>query len=722
MFLNSEEPDIFCCTETWLNSDTPNSLFCPDGYHVIRWDRDSKGGGVMLIIRDCFSYRVVKIPNGFANAELVCVDLSTGHSTYRIIVYYRSGGFDLEAVNYATESIKCLHHLCSIKYTICLCGDFNLPAFNWTYHTAPNNSIYRLFLAFFNDYGFHQFVTTATRHDNILDLVFSNDPQFISSIEVQCPISTSDHNVIVLRPNIFSKPHNLQPSSTSTYNFKKANYLLINEYLSNIDWNTMFQFCPNVDFCWNEFKHQIYLAIEMFVPKFPIFDQKGRKGYPHYINKLIIGKAKLWQIWKKDNSVANKNIYYRFAKNCAATIKTYHQSQELQLLKSKNIGQLYKYVNKKMHARSGVSEVALPDGTLTREPLVIANTFNNYFSSVFTNDDGNNPVISSKTSVEMPNIEFTPDTVFLTLLGLKSSLSAGPDGIPNLFLKNCASALATPLSHIFDASFKDQKLPLEWKIALVTPIHKKGPTTSPENYRPISITSSCCRAMERIINKFLMKYLLHHNLIECSQHGFIPARSTTTNILECTLQWTDAIQNKQNLDIIYLDFRKAFDSVSHVKLMYKMSSYGLSDNMKGWLKDFLKLRSQRVNINGFISDEVAVTSGVPQGSVLGPTLFLLYINDLPSTFANSDTICKLFADDVKLYNKSPSQLQYSLNRIVEWSKKWQLQLAPDKCQILSLIGCRRSFNPCEYWINSHKLTRADIVRDLGVLIDSSLHF
>ena len=101
-----------------------------------------------------------------------------------------------------------------------------------------------------------------------------------------------------------------------------------------------------------------------------------------------------------------------------------------------------------MHARSGVSEVALPDGTLTRESLVISNTFNNCFSSVFTNDDGNNPVISSKTSVEMPNIEFTPDTVFLTLLGLKSSLSAGPDGIPNLFLKNCASALAT-IPHIW---------------------------------------------------------------------------------------------------------------------------------------------------------------------------------------------------------------------------------------------------------------------------------
>ena len=111
--------------------------------------------------------------------------------------------------------------------------------------TAPKNSIYRLFLEFFNEYGLHQFVATATRHENILDLVFSNDSQFISTIEVYCPISTSDHNVIVLRPNILSNSYNHQPSSTSSYNFKKGNYLLINEYLSYIDWNAVFQLRPN---------------------------------------------------------------------------------------------------------------------------------------------------------------------------------------------------------------------------------------------------------------------------------------------------------------------------------------------------------------------------------------------------------------------------------------------------------------------------------------------
>ena len=156
----------------------------------------------------------------------------------------------------------------------------------------------------------------------------------------------------------------------------------------------------------------------------------------------------------------------------------------------------------------------------------------------------------------MPSIDFMPDIIYTTLQGIKSSTSSWPDGMPNIFLEKCASSLATPLSHIFDASFKDQTLPLEWKIALVSPIHKIDPTISPRNYRPISITATCCRVMEKIINKSLILHLTHHNLIDNNQHGFIPTRSI--NILECIQQWTDTIHNKQNMDTIYLDFCKAF--------------------------------------------------------------------------------------------------------------------------------------------------------------------
>ena len=202
---------------------------------------------------------------------------------------------------------------------------------------------------------------------------------------------------------------------------------------------------------------------------------------------------------------------------------------------------------------------------MTREPLEIANTLNYYFSTIFTNDDGNNPGISTKTtSTEISNIQFTPHIVCLTLLGLKSSLSAGPDGIPNSFLKKCASSPATPLSHLFEVSFKDQKLPQDWKIALVTPIHKKGPTTSPENYRPISITSTCCRVMERIITKFLLQNLLHYNLIGCSQHAFFQLPQPLLTSSNAPNSGLMPYRTSKILTQFILDFRKVFNSVSYV--------------------------------------------------------------------------------------------------------------------------------------------------------------
>ena len=306
---------------------------------------------------------------------------------------------------------------------------------------------------------------------------FSNHPQFIKSIETTCLISTSDHNVIVLRSDILNKPnvHHQSSRTRALYNFKKGKHSMINDYFSQVDWNALFQFCPKVYCYWKEFKYQTDLTIRMFVPKLTLSDRKHKSKY-HYRISLI---------------------------NCSRQIPN---SGEIggTLVVSIEIFQICKHkVAYEISSFLGCS----PDSGLTWNPLEIANTFNKYFSSVFTIGDGDNPCIHSRTFTEMPNIEFTPHIVFTTLQGLKSSMSSVPDVIPNIFLKKCASTLASPISHIFDASFKDQKLPPEWKIALVSPIHKKGPTISPENYRPISITATCCRVMEKIINKSLILHL-----------------------------------------------------------------------------------------------------------------------------------------------------------------------------------------------------------------------
>ena len=185
--------------------------------------------------------------------------------------------------------------------------------------------------------------------------------------------------------------------------------------------------------------------------------------------------------------------------------------------------------------------------------------------------------------------------------------------------------------------------------------------------------------MERIINKELLDYLLENSLISKEQHGFIRRRSTCSNLLECLQDWILSIDNKRVTDVIYIDFKKAFDQVSHNKLLLKINSYGITGDLYGWIKSFLSNRTQAVKLDGCLSSVIAILSGVPQGSVLGPILFVLFINDLVDCFRNLAVSTKLFADDLKLYNNyGLCDLNDALNRVTVWAKTWQLTINSTK--------------------------------------------
>jgi ribonuclease P/MRP protein subunit RPP40 len=234
--------------------------------------------------------------------------------------------------------------------------------------------------------------------------------------------------------------------------------------------------------------------------------------------------------------------------------------------------------------------------------------------------------------------------------------------------------------------------------------------------------------MERILNEHILNYLLANDLITKHQHGFIRRRSTTTNLLECINDWSLNLQNHAGTDIIYFDYKKAFDSVSHSKLLIKLEAYGISGLLLSWINAFLYGRSQSILLNNYQSELISVTSGVPQGSVLGPTLFLLYINDVTTIFQNLAVTCKLYADDIKLYScyttncQSIDDLSEAIERLTVWSQTWQLHLASNKCLLFSVKNSKIYPSDHSYMLDNSNLSRVDFIRDLGVTLDSNLKF
>ena len=381
-----------------------------------------------------------------------------------------------------------------------------------------------------------------------------------------------------------------------------------------------------------------------------------------------------------------------------------------------------RYVRQKMKVKESIGPLTTGEGDgVAAEPKEMAKILNKFFGTVFTMEDTTHLPVPRELCREdqvMASFEIELSEVEKKLKGLKPEKAPGDDGINPVILKEVPQ-LALPLQLIFNASLRDGVVPLDWKKANVTPIFKQGSKAQPGNYRPVSLTSQVCKVMERILRDHVLAHLQEHQLIRQTQHGFMKGRSCLTNLLTFLEKVTNYVDQGLPVDVLYLDFSKAFDKVPHTRLLSKLQACGLGRILCGWIKSWLSQREQRVVVKGCASEWLPVGSGVPQGSVLGPILFTIYINDIDE---NACAQMLKFADNTKVFGPVATEqqiqtLQAELTRMFDWSVDWQMIFNIGKCKCLH-IGYN---NPNHtYQMNGEDVAACNQEKDLGVIISETL--
>ena len=353
-----------------------------------------------------------------------------------------------------------------------------------------------------------------------------------------------------------------------------------------------------------------------------------------------------------------------------------------------------------------------------------AEALSQQYSSVFTREKpGAVPDKGNSLYPSMPAIEVTAAGVEKLLRDLNPKKAIGPDLIPTRILKENAEEIAPILRVIFQQSLDTGIIPNDWRRANVTAIFKKGSRSDPANYRPVSLTSVSCKVLEHIIFKSIMDHCDSLSILKHYQHGFRSKHSCDTQLLQTCEQLHRELDQKNQTDCLILDFSKAFDTVAHRRLISKLHHYGIRGDVKNWIKNWL-VRTQTVVVDGESSKEEAVVSGVPQGTVLGPLLFLLFINDIGEGI-NKDTEIKLFADDCLIFRTIKGAndirlLQADLDALTEWAEKWQMAFNAKKCTVLKIHRKRAPLRGNPYHMMGTALDEVDQATYLGLELTNNL--
>ena len=631
-------------------------------------------------------------------------------------------------------------------YDIVIAGDFNFPSIDWTHESGRNipgksgeekTQIDKL-LTLTDDFFLKQMIKQATRDDNILDLIFTNITNELYDCNITEIKTSSDHNLVEIQFN--SDQHN-QPDKTDhknngyhneyqKFNFNKADFISINKDLNEINWSSELE-SKTIEEQLQTLNKNVLEIVAKYTSKKQTFSGKS------YKSKFYKERRALWRrrkrLSKKRSVKSDEQL-----KEIELCIKQSHINERIHNEKIaiekivSNSKYFYSYANKSRNVREKIGPFINKETKVTiSDPTEMAEMLQTQYCSVFstpTEEIKNIDEFFSENPDEpyLSDINFDEEDIIKAIKQIKPHTAAGPDGFPALLLRKCCDTLSKPLYIIFRNSLDSGIVPNELKDAIITPIPKGGIKSDPKNYRPINLISKLLITLEKVICIKIVSFLESNNKMNSNQHGFRKLRSCLSQLIEHYDKVIEAVTEGKNVDVIYLDYSKAFDVVDHQILLRKLRENGITGKLGKWISNFIQNRNQVVSVNKHVSRKENVRSGVPQGSVLGPILFLVMISDIDKDIEISTV--SSFADDSKVSHvislkEDCEKLQETLNTIYEWSTENNMNFNELKFVALKYGENKEWTNCFEYKTPTGKVIAVEAnTKDLGVIMSSDLKF
>ena len=754
--VDSLDPDIIVATETWLKPCQADGEIGEPGrfssdYNIHRRDRgDSGWGGVFIAVKsDIKSTRITELEPD--NCELAWVKISiNGGKDLHIGAYYRPHVSDSESLALMK---RCVYNLANQSNShLWVLGDFNLPYIDWNAQRVMDNASHKekhqSFLDLLSSAHLAQTVKKPTRGKNVLDLFVTSNETLVSNCQ-NIP-GISDHDAVSLEVQVRPQRSKQPPRQVPLWD--KADWIGFGSELENM-WLTLGNKNDlSVNELWEWLKSTISAIKDRFIPHKTLGKKSPNPWISKDLKRRIHKKSKLYK--RKRRYPNRKNIekyreaqnqvqrqfrreYWNYVNNLFSPTSEHKSATEINQDKqaTDNKKSLWSYIKQCKQDSIGVAPLRdTVSGKLFSNARDKAELLNRQFQSVFSKSIPSRLGQLCQKAVRrlpgrrhypaMPDFNITENGVLKLLHDLNPKKAPGPDNLAPRLLRELRNTLAPILTELYNRSLLEGKLPDDWKTANVVPIYKKGSKHLPSNYRPVSLTCICSKMLEHIVVSQITSHLDRHSILSNNQHGFRKGRSCETQLLDFVHDLhNDTIKGGQ-VDAVVMDFAKAFDKVSHDKLLLKMDMYGIQGKTSHWVKGFLSARTQKEVLEGETSGEVPVTSGVPQGSVLGPTLFLIFINDIADGCSSP---VRLFADDTIIYRhiRTPLDnhlLQSDLSTLEKWSNDWQMEFHPSKCKTLHITRSKSKATHYIYQIYNTDLEAVKSAQYLGVHISSDLRW